>query len=263
MSSKQMRNAARKINVSSSSLDTFVTGDDYKNEMSAEYLRSLSLDELASSYGSIERQAHLYQGRILLEARRRFPSDKEYGEWIIEKGLDSSSQQYRSKLLNLARFFETEDRTLDGINITSAYELTSPQYASIAEEVYREIKGKNLMATQVREILAKKFEPYVEKMSQSLAIDRTPREFKKEEEQETGSVSFVDLLKAQNPNHPAVIEHEQRDSVFDAPFKSEVDPATMSYEEQILYSVLGGMDNEKKLLILENCKDIIIDLKTL
>jgi hypothetical protein len=38
-------------------------------------LSSLSLDDLAAQYIEIDRQSHILKGRILLEARRRFPSN--------------------------------------------------------------------------------------------------------------------------------------------------------------------------------------------
>ena len=115
-------------------------------------LKHLSLDELANRFEEIEQQGQLLQGRILLEARNRFPSDKEFGQWCITHSICVSSQQHRNRLLNLARFFE--GRELVKIGISAAYEISAPINADIAEEVYEIAKGRNLPLAEVRRQIA-------------------------------------------------------------------------------------------------------------
>lgn len=113
-------------------------------------LSSLTLNELATRFESIEQQAQLLQGRILLEARNRFESDTLFGQWIQESGgaLCACGKQHRTRLINLAKFFE--NRELDKISITAAYEISAPINADIAEKIYEIARGKNLSVAEVK-----------------------------------------------------------------------------------------------------------------
>jgi hypothetical protein len=114
-------------------------------------LQTLSLDELAIRFDEIEQQGQLLQGRILLEARNRFPSDKEFGQWCTQT-ICLGSQVHRTRLMNLARFFE--GRELDKIGISAAYEIAAPANADVAVDVYGYAKGKNLPLAEVRRQIA-------------------------------------------------------------------------------------------------------------
>lgn len=111
---------------------------------------ALTLDELAIEYESVESQAQLLQGKILLEARNRFQSDNEFGAWVESVGgaICSTSRQHRTRLMNLARFFD--GRELNKISISAAYEISAPANADIAIEVYELAKGKGLPLAEVR-----------------------------------------------------------------------------------------------------------------
>ncbi len=87
----------------------------------ADDLTSLTLEQLADRFNSIEQQAQLFQGRILLEARNRFESDAAFGEWVTNVGgtLCSTTRQHRTRLMNLARFFDSRELTV--ISITADY----------------------------------------------------------------------------------------------------------------------------------------------
>lgn len=113
-------------------------------------LSSLTLNELATRFESIEQQAQLLQGRILLEARNRFESDTLFGQWIQESGgaLCACGKQHRTRLINLAKFFENKE--LDKISITAAYEISAPINADIAEKIYEMARGKNLSVAEVK-----------------------------------------------------------------------------------------------------------------
>lgn len=117
-------------------------------------LKNLSLDELAQRFDDIEQQAQLFQGRILLEARKRFKSDPLFGEWVTSVGgaLCSCGRQHRTKLMNLARFFD--GRELDKISVTAAYEIAAPVNADVAKDVYEYVKGKNLPVAEVKRQIA-------------------------------------------------------------------------------------------------------------
>jgi hypothetical protein len=122
-------------------------------------LQALSLDELAIRFDEIEQQGQLLQGRILLEARNRFPSDKEFGQWCATHSICVGSQQHRNRLMNLARFFGS--RELDKIGISAAYEIAAPANADVAVDVYGYAKGKNLPLAEVRrQIAIRKGESY-------------------------------------------------------------------------------------------------------
>jgi hypothetical protein len=114
-------------------------------------LITLSLDDLAMRFVDIGRQAHLLQGQILLEARNRFPSDKEFGQWCT-LSLCEGSMQHRNRLMNLARYFK--DREILGISLTVAYEISAPANTDIADVVYEYTKGKNLKVVEVKEKIA-------------------------------------------------------------------------------------------------------------
>lgn len=115
---------------------------------------ALTLDELAIEYESVERQAQLLQGKILLEARNRFLSDKEFGQWCATHSICVGSQQQRNRLINLARFFD--GRELDKIGISAAYEISAPSNADIAEEIYETVRGKDMSVAEVKREIAKR-----------------------------------------------------------------------------------------------------------
>jgi hypothetical protein len=115
-------------------------------------LAALSLEQLADRFEAIEQQGQLFQGQILLEARNRFPSNKEFGQWCAINSICVDSQQHRTRLMNLARFFAS--RELDKIGISAAYEIAAPVNADIAVAVYEYAKGKNLPLAEVRKQIA-------------------------------------------------------------------------------------------------------------
>jgi hypothetical protein len=99
-------------------------------------LSSLTLDELVAQYIDIDRQSHLLKGQILLEARRRFISNQEFGEW---RSLNFSGlpQQTANNLMNLARYFNEKTRPLAHIPVSVGYLISAPINEPIAEIVYK------------------------------------------------------------------------------------------------------------------------------
>ena len=119
-------------------------------------LKALSLEELAYQFEEIGQQAQLLQGRILLEAKSRFNTTNDFGAWIQEQGgtLCAITKQHRTRLMNLAEFFDGDKRKLDRISITAAYEISAPINADIAEEIYEIARGKNLSVAEVKKEIA-------------------------------------------------------------------------------------------------------------
>ena len=99
-------------------------------------LSSLTLDELVAQYIDIDRQSHLLKGQILLEARRRFISNQEFGEW---RSLNFSGlpQQTANNLMNLARYFNEKTRPLAHIPVSAGYLISAPINEPISEIVYK------------------------------------------------------------------------------------------------------------------------------
>jgi hypothetical protein len=117
-------------------------------------LTVLSLNQLVERYNQIDQQSQLFKGLILLEARERFKSDKEFGQWISTVELFNSSRYSNANYMNLARFFKNKDMT--GISITAAYEIAAPQNADIASEIYSYALLKNLPVAEVKRQIALK-----------------------------------------------------------------------------------------------------------
>ena len=130
-----------------------VTGNFVEN-VGKTTLSDLSLDELIDRFIAIDNQAHLLKGLILLEARARFPSDKEFGQWVISTGINNSTKtrQIRTQLMNLAGYFKDKDTT--GISLSACYEISAPINADIADKVYQAALNKNLSVAQIKAEIA-------------------------------------------------------------------------------------------------------------
>jgi hypothetical protein len=149
MVKKRIPQSVRENKVISEIESKFIDGVERDN------LTALTLDDLANRFEQIEQQGQLLQGQILLEARRRFTSTNEFGAWIEKTGgaLCSVGRQHRTKLMNLARFFE--NREIIGISLTACYEISAPINADIADKVYQAALNKNLSVAQIKAEIAK------------------------------------------------------------------------------------------------------------
>ena len=134
------------------SVEAYVTGNSIDYSLSD--LSKLSLDELAGRYQEIDEQAQFLKGTILLEARSRFASNIEFGNWIQSiHALSVDTQQTRTKYMNFARYFKDKDRT--GMPLTVCYEISAPINADIADKVYQAALNKNLSVAQIKAEIAK------------------------------------------------------------------------------------------------------------
>ncbi len=127
---------------------------DFIDNLDTFRLSDLTLEELANRYISVDKQSQLIKGLILLEARERFPSNNEFGQWVktVITLCDDSFQQ-RNRYMNLAKFFKGRDMT--GISITAAYEISTPANADVADKVYQAALNKNLSVAQIKVEIAK------------------------------------------------------------------------------------------------------------
>jgi hypothetical protein len=129
----------------SKSISSYVEGNDD--------LSVLTLDQLAARYEEIDQQSQLFKGLILLEARSRFPSNNEFGDWVQSvPSLCGDGNQVRNRYMNFANYFKDRDRT--GITITACYEISAPINADIADKVYQAALGKNLSVAQIKAEIA-------------------------------------------------------------------------------------------------------------
>jgi len=122
------------------SVDAFLAkAEDNMPSIMAMDLSSLTLDDLVSQYIEVDRQSHILKGRILLEARRRFPSNKEFGDWRSLNFSGRLPQQTANNLMSLARFFDEFNRPLGNIPVSAGYLISAPKYEDIAEQVYERV----------------------------------------------------------------------------------------------------------------------------
>ena len=118
-------------------------------------LKTLSLDDLADRADAIAKQSYDMLGLICLEARQRFPSNGEFGQWRKSvEGLSSYSPQHITDLMNRARFAITHDMT--GISLSAGFEISAPVNSDVAEDVWKYCKGKNLTVQEVKNQIAKR-----------------------------------------------------------------------------------------------------------
>ena len=113
-------------------------------------LSSLSLQDLAIRYRDINSQSQLFKRMILLEARSRFNSNIEFGDWVQSvKALCLDGQPARTRYMNYARYFSNKDKA--GISLTACYEISRPENADVADVVYEEVLKKNLSVAEVKQ----------------------------------------------------------------------------------------------------------------
>ncbi len=134
-----------------------------KNEMTTHpNLHDLDLDQLADEYNESEgiislakKDANLYQGKILLEARERFTDkktgnrdDTAYGKWRSTNFVDQKPATLAIQT-NLAEFF-TDDHPLGDIQLSIGYQIAAPKSAEYAEELYDEVFKLSAAAAEIK-----------------------------------------------------------------------------------------------------------------
>ena len=117
-------------------------------------LADLTLDELLNRYSEIDYQSHMMKGLILLEARSRFASNNEFGDWVQSvQSICLDSQPVRTRLMNFADYFK--DKSTIGISLSGCYEISAPINADIADNLYQIALNQNLSVAQIKAEIAK------------------------------------------------------------------------------------------------------------
>jgi hypothetical protein len=193
--------------------DFLAKAEDYQVDIDPD-LKELSLDELAVRYEEIDRQSHILKGKILLEAKTRFDSDKEFGQWVASQTLClGSTQKTRNRLMHLAKFFDSDNRDMDGISITTAYEISSPANKKIAEKIYEEAHEKNLSVEEVK----------------TLILDNSEKQ------------DDTKAKKEDRPESDLCVEEELAIKIVDKILKGE----TPGFKHDVLQRALKYLDNQK------------------
>lgn len=130
--------------------DNFIANVD--NPFDAKLLKKLTLDDLVFRYKEIDYQSQLFKGQILLEARGRFLSNIEFGQWLSVNFTELNSSN-TGKLINLAKYFQG-DKTLEGISISAGYLIASPNNREIADKIYEKIKNKSFRIEEIKALIA-------------------------------------------------------------------------------------------------------------
>ena len=124
------------------------------NEVGQSTLGDLSLEQLVDRYGQIDQQSQFLKGLILLEARKHFLSNIEFGKWVESIGtLCSDTRQARTRFMNFASYFKDKDR--EGISLTTCYEISAPINADIADNLYQIALNQNLSVAQIKAEIVK------------------------------------------------------------------------------------------------------------
>jgi len=121
-------------------------------------LSGLSLDDLAEQYVDIDRQSHILKGLILLEARKRFSSNNEFGAWRSLKFNERVTGQIATHLMNLSRFFNDE-RPLGNIPISAGYLMSAPKLEGIADIVYERVLETNKPSLNIVKRIIEELQP--------------------------------------------------------------------------------------------------------
>lgn len=155
-------------------------------------LKLLSLDELADRAESIIRQSKEMLARILLEGRRRFKSNKEFGRWIASiDGLSDITRQHRNDMLNWAAFEEMHP--MIGISMTAGFEISAPANSNIAEKVYKYCYKKNRPVTDVKK--------YITKLKSTSSIEKQVSESETIEQEEKSQSENESILSSDVENY--------------------------------------------------------------
>lgn len=131
----------RTSDIATTSVSKYVEGHDD--------LSALTLEELANRYEEINQQSQLFKGLILLEARSRFLSNNEFGDWVQSvPSLCGDGNQVRNRYMNFAKYFK--DKELLGISLTAAYEISAPVNEDVADKIYEYALNKNLSVAEIK-----------------------------------------------------------------------------------------------------------------
>lgn len=196
----------------------------------------LSLDDLAQQYREIDQQSHLLKGKIILAARSKFNSDRQFGAWLSDNLSDLNPKQAH-RLMCLADFFnEKSNLSMKGISISACYELSAPKNRPIARDVYFEVAGRGLPLEEVREKLSNKFNEYQVEQQKRLATDSS-----------------------QSLDSEPILEVTDKIPEFEIAESDQKTPTFNHHAEQdrLINVTLAGLSNKEKLDFLAECIAVI------
>jgi hypothetical protein len=129
---------------------------------SLDNLNKLSNDALIDRLEQVENQSMLIKWRILWTLRQRFPSDKVFGQYLVDlknsstRYIIASSPQTITKSIQAGRFCEKHKITsLEEVRLlpSSIYALSRPIYEDVSDSVFKQVKKKNLPNIEVERLL--------------------------------------------------------------------------------------------------------------
>jgi hypothetical protein len=129
---------------------------------SLDNLNKLSNDALIDRLEQVENQSMLIKWRILWTLRQRFPSDKVFGQYLVDlknsstRYIIASSPQTITKSIQAGRFCEKHKITsLEEVRLlpSSIYALSRPIYEDVSDSVFKQVKKKNLPNVEVERLL--------------------------------------------------------------------------------------------------------------
>lgn len=121
-------------------------------------LKELTLDQIVDECSLIDRNSKLKYGFLLLEARTRFPSNNDFGDWCSAEFAGQLDTRRATELMSLSRFFT--DIPMAEIPVSVGYMLAAPKNveSGISEKAYKEIidnhDGK-VSIKEAKEIISK------------------------------------------------------------------------------------------------------------
>lgn len=130
---------------------------------SVDTLKKLSKDQIIERLFLVTNQSLLIKWRLFWELRKRFKKSKEFKQQLCELRGDPTyaycvdKQQHVNRALHAGKFCERHritDLNKAGVYPTAIYELSKPINADVADDIYKEIKGKNIPVYEVSKKIA-------------------------------------------------------------------------------------------------------------
>jgi len=121
-------------------------------------LSTQSINDLLRQFESIGQQAQVFQGRILIEFKKRADHERiDFEQYIKMHCIEHSTlcamtHQHRNRLMHLAKFFD-EQHPMDGITVTCGYEIAAPKNKTVAEAVYQKAFAQYLSVDDIRKLI--------------------------------------------------------------------------------------------------------------
>ena len=128
-------------------------------------MSKMSLDDLVIAFRKVEVRSDIVKGMVLVEARKRFDSDRDFGQWVKDNDMAEDSQQVRNTYMHVARFFGSRDTS--GISVSVCQEIAAPKNKDVAEKAYQYALGRGLTKSDVI--------GYINQLRSALLEDKSPR----------------------------------------------------------------------------------------